>query len=354
MYQPGMKSKNLLGLDLKELTSLVVALGEKPFRGRQLYHQIYCRKQFDLNAMTDLGRDFRAGLAASYCVRIPKVERKSVSSDGTVKFLLRLEDGQFIETVYIPESSRDTLCISSQVGCDVGCTFCMTARMGFRRNLRPGEIIGQVLRVIREGYLPEKGFNVVFMGMGEPLYNYQNVLKAFQLLIDSAGINLSYRKITLSTSGIVPVLDKLACEPVAPNLAISLNATTEATRSRVMPINEKWSMQELLDSCRRFPLDTRRRITFEYVLLGGETDSEQDAHRLASLLKGIPAKVNLIPFNPGPELLHSRPGPERVERFRSLLNDLGVAAFVRRARGDDVAAACGQLAHLEFQPARHG
>lgn len=351
-----MKSKNLLGLDLDELTSLVVSLGEQPFRGRQLYHQIYSRKQYDLTSMTDLGRDFRARLAESYRVTIPRINKRSVAADGTVKFLMALEDGQFIESVYIPESSRDTLCISSQVGCDVGCTFCMTARMGFRRNLSPDEIVGQVLRVILDGYLPEKGFNIVFMGMGEPLYNYRNVFKAFRLLIDSAGMDLSYRKITLSTSGIVPVLDKLAGERVVPNLAVSLNATTDKVRSRIMPINERWSMERLLDCCRRFPLDARRRITFEYVLLGGETDSDQDARLLASLLRGIQGKVNLIPFNPGPGLPHRRPTPERVERFRALLDGLGVATFVRKTRGDDVSAACGQLARLKpsTQPVSYG
>ncbi|HLV00791.1 MAG TPA: 23S rRNA (adenine(2503)-C(2))-methyltransferase RlmN [Acidobacteriota bacterium] len=349
-----MKSKNLLGLDLEELTALAVSMGERPFRGRQLYCQIYRRKQFDLSTMTDLGRSFRDRLSEMYSVQLPRVQKRTVSADGTVKFLLALQDGQLIETVYIPEVSRDTLCISSQVGCDVGCTFCMTARMGFRRNLRPGEIVGQVLLVMQEGYLPERGFNIVFMGMGEPLYNYQNVLKAFRLFVDSVGMDLSYRKVTLSTSGVVPVLEKLASEPVVPNLAISLNATTEETRHQIMPINEKWSMEELLDCCRRFPLDARRRITFEYVLLAGENDSDRDAHRLGSLLRRIPAKVNLIPFNPSPGLSHRRPSAERVEHFRSLLNKKGLAAFVRRTRGGDVSAACGQLAHLESQPLRYG
>ncbi|MEE8585887.1 MAG: 23S rRNA (adenine(2503)-C(2))-methyltransferase RlmN [Acidobacteriota bacterium] len=338
---------NLVGLDQGELMELAVSLGEKPFRGKQIYQQIYARKLLDVQQMTDLPVSLRERLGADYALEIPQVEQRRASSDGTVKFLFRLQDGQFIETVYIPEKRRDTLCISSQVGCGVGCTFCLTAQMGFRRNLTPGEIVGQVLHCMREGLVPASGFNIVFMGMGEPLYNYKNVMKAFRILTDQQGMDLSHRKITLSTSGVVPVLRKMNDEPQLPNLAISLNATTDQVRSRVMPINRKWPIAALLQACRAFPLEARRRITFEYLLLAGETDSDQDAHRLAQLLEGIPCKVNLIPYNPNPGLPHQRPSDGRVERFREILvGTHNLSAFVRRTRGDDISAACGQLAHM--------
>ncbi len=355
MYQLGMKSLNLLGLDQSELSRFAESLGEAPFRGKQLYVQLYRRKVFDPDAMTDLSKRFRAKLRETCVIRLPEVRRRSASADGTVKFLFELEDGEHVESVYIPEEGRDTLCISSQVGCAVGCTFCMTARMGFRRNLRAGEIVGQVLQVIRQGLLAENGFNIVFMGMGEPLYNYGNVMKAFRLLTDAEGLDLSYRKITVSTSGVVPVLERMAAEPLLPNLAISLNATTEAVRSRVMPINLKWSLGELLATLRKFPLEPRRRITIEYVLLADETDREEDALRLVRLLRGLRVKVNLIPYNPNRGLPHRRPTPERVARFAELLSAHDMSAFVRKTRGDDVAAACGQLAFLEREAtdARH-
>lgn len=226
----------------------------------------------------------------------------------------------------------------------------MTAQMGFRRNLQVGEILGQVLRVIHDGHLKETGFNIVFMGMGEPLYNYKNVMKAFRIMTDSDGMDLSYRGITISTSGVVPVMRKMAQEEKLPNLAVSLNSTTSETRSRVMPIDRKWGLEELLEVCRTFPLESRRRITIEYVLLQGETDSEEDAHRLARLIHGIPAKVNLIPYNPNPGLPHRRPDPAQIERFREILASKNVANFLRKTRGDDVGAACGQLAFTEERP----
>lgn len=347
MYQSSMKNNHLMGLNEKELVALAASLAEKPFRGRQLYHEIYRRKQFDFSQMAELSQSFRDRLAREFVIGTPRVCRRSVSRDGTVKFLFQLGDGRFIESVYIPEERRDTLCISSQVGCDVGCTFCMTAQMGFERNLTPAEILGQVLLVIKEGCLQERGFNIVFMGMGEPLYNYRNVMKAFQIMIDPAGMALSHRKITVSTSGVVPVLRKMHAEPVLPNLAISLNATTNAVRDTIMPINQKWGLNELLQACREFPLEPRRRITFEYVLLEGATDSDQDAYRLVGLLKGMRAKVNLIPYNPNPGMPYRRPSIERVERFKEILSHHFISAFIRKTRGEDVAAACGQLAYLE-------
>jgi 23S rRNA (adenine2503-C2)-methyltransferase len=352
MYQQGMKSKNLLGLNQEELIQFAVSLGEKPFRGKQLYQQIYRRKQFDVNNMTDLAKGFRSLLEATSNVRLPKVVKRVSSSDDTVKFLFELEDGQLIEAVFIPEESRSTVCISSQVGCDVGCTFCLTAKMGFRRNLRVGEIVGQILAIQEEGYLQRNGFNVVFMGMGEPLYNYKNVLEAVGLMTDLGGMDLSHRRITISTSGVVPILKKMSHESRLPNLAISLNAVTDEVRDRIMPINRRWGLRELLDTCRDFPLEPRRRITFEYVLLKGETDSEEDALQLARLLQGLPAKVNLIPYNPNPGLAHERPEPGVVERFKELLAAQRISSFIRKTRGDDIAAACGQLANLANSAAK--
>ncbi len=337
-------------MERAELVDLAAEMGEKPFRGRQLYVQIYRRKAGSFAEMTDLAQSFRRRLEEHYCLILPEIQRRSDSQDGTVKLLLRLEDGQFVESVFIPEENRDTLCISSQVGCDVGCTFCLTARMGFRRNLTPGEIVGQVLRMIREGLVRDNGFNIVFMGMGEPLYNYRNVMKAFRLLTDPDGMNLSYRKITVSTSGIVPVLRRMAHEPVLPNLAISLNASDPGTRDRLMPVNRKWGMAELMEVLREFPLEPRRRITIEYVLLRDENDSPEDAHKLAELLRGLPVKINLIPYNSNPGLPHRRPEPERVGRFQAVLSKYHLASFVRRTRGADVSAACGQLAFLEQPP----
>jgi 23S rRNA (adenine2503-C2)-methyltransferase len=351
MYQVGMKRKNVLGLDLEEMMELARGLGEKPFRGRQLYRQIYARKVFDFESMTDLAKGFRNRLAENLEIRLPQVWERRQAGDGTVKTLFRLEDGRFVESVFIPEEGRDTLCISSQAGCNVGCSFCMTAKMGLERNLKAGEIVGQVLSAIKEGDLSERGFNIVFMGMGEPLLNYKNVMKSFRLMTDPGGMALSHRKITVSTSGIVPVMKKMSLEESLPNLAVSLNATTDALRDLLMPVNRKWNIEELLRACGEFPLESRRRITFEYILLKDLTDSEEDARRLARLLHGVRAKVNLIPFNPNPGMPYRRPSDERVEHFRRILVDRHVSAFVRKTRGDDIAAACGQLAYLEKEMA---
>lgn len=344
------KILDLLGMNQSQLTDLAVSLGERPYRGKQLFHQVFARRETDFDRMTELSKPFRERLKRCCRVDRPRLHRRSDSADGTVKFLFELRDGRRIESVCIPEPRRETLCISSQVGCDVGCTFCLTAQMGFQRNLSAGEIVAQVLAVIESGALQAPGFNIVFMGMGEPLYNYKNVMRAFRLLTDPNGMNLSYRRITVSTAGVVPVLKKMHGEPKLPNLAVSLNASDEATRNRIMPINRRWTMDELLEACRQFPLEPRRRITFEYVLMESVTDSDEDAHRLARLLKGMRAKVNLIPYNPNPGLPYRRPEEERVERFREILVDHQVSAFVRRPRGEDISAACGQLAYLDRNP----
>jgi 23S rRNA (adenine2503-C2)-methyltransferase len=347
MYQFDMKKNNLIGLNESEIVNIVEDLGDKSFRGRQLYHEIYQRREEHLTQMAVLPKVVRTRLENSFEIRIPKIQDRQQSKDGTIKFLFRLDDGKCIESVFIPEDHRQTLCISSQVGCGVGCTFCMTARMGFHRNLTSGEILGQVLAIARDGCLTQLGFNVVFMGMGEPLYNYKNVMKAFRIMTDSKAMGLSHRKITVSTAGVVPAINRMQSEMKMPNLAISLNAANDDVRHEIMPINQKWSLKDLLDACRSFSSQLQHRITFEYVLLSGITDSDQDAQQLVKLLEGLKIKVNLIPYNPDSFLPFKRPGPNRVERFQSILIRGSVSAFVRKTRGDDISAACGQLAHLK-------
>jgi len=320
------------------------AAGRPSFRGKQLYVQIYRRKEFVIDRMSDLAGSLRNKLKDGFQILLPKVFERQASADGAVKYLFRLEDGEMVESVYIPEEGRDTLCISSQVGCRAGCRFCMTARMGFRRDLVAGEIVGQVLAVIREGTLSDKGFNVVFMGMGEPLHNFENVMKAFRLLSDPDGIGLSARKITVSTSGIVPVMRHMASLEKLPSLAVSLNAADDQTRSLIMPNNDQWGIEELLQACRDFPLDSRRRITMEYVLLDGINDSIEDAERLASILRGLKVKVNLIAYNNNPGLPYRSPGKDRILAFQRRLAAEDLSAFIRASRGADVGAACGQLA----------
>ncbi|MCK5793300.1 MAG: 23S rRNA (adenine(2503)-C(2))-methyltransferase RlmN [Anaerolineales bacterium] len=343
-----MGKMNLLGFDQDEMINRVSSLGESEFRGKQLYIQVYRRKQYDIEQMTDLAKTFRGKLLEYYEVRLPEIEDRRVSGDGAIKYLFRLRDGMQVESVYIPEDGRDTICISSQVGCKVGCKFCMTSQMGFRRNLGPDEIVGQVLAVIRDGALEEKGFNVVFMGMGEPLHNYGNVMKSFRLLSDPEGMGLSHRKITISTSGIVPVLRKMAEEDKLPSLAVSLNAADNETRNRIMPVNLEWNIEELLQACRDFPLESKRRITIEYVLLGGINDSIEDAEKLSVLLRGLPVKINLIAYNPNPGLPFEPPRKDRIRQFQEVLMGRGFSAFLRTSRGSDVAAACGQLAVLKL------
>ena len=344
-----MNRLNLLGQDCQELLAIVQEMGEKSFRGKQLYHHLYRRREHSFSQMSELPSAFRSQLEEKFRVDLPQLHRRTESQDGTVKLLFRLHDDQFVETVVIPEEDRTTLCISSQVGCDVGCTFCMTAQMGFTRNLNSGEILGQILAAIDSDYVPPRGFNIVFMGMGEPLYNYKHLMKAFRIMVDPQGMGLSKRRITVSTAGVIPVLERMHSEPILPNLAVSLNATTDELRNELMPLNQRWPIQDLLDCCRRFPLEPRRRITFEYILLKGVTDSPKDAHRLAGLLRGIPSKVNLIPYNPNPGLPYQPPPAQAVDRFRQILSNHHISAFVRKTRGGDISAACGQLTYLETQ-----
>jgi 23S rRNA (adenine2503-C2)-methyltransferase len=293
--------------------------------------------------MTDLGRDLRAKLERDFHVSTPGIVRRERSSDGTTKFLLQLADGKLIESVYIPETPSHTFCLSTQVGCAMQCAFCLTGRMGIVRNLTAGEIVGQVRVLARELALLDQRFNIVLMGMGEPLHNYDATMKALRMLADEHGMNVSPRRVTLSTVGVLPALDRLATEPLMPNLAISLHATTEDQRDMLVPINRKYGVKELLDACRRFPLKRRNRITFEYVMLKDVNDTPEDARRLVRLLNGIKAKVNLLPLNEAAGIPFERPADDRVNRFAQILADHHLTVSVRKSRGRDIRAACGQL-----------
>jgi 23S rRNA (adenine2503-C2)-methyltransferase len=338
---------NLLGLTRSGLEAFVVAMGEKPFRARQLFKWMYKRAEGDFEAMTDLGKDFRRRLAEIADIRVPEVITEQVSADGTRKWLLRFESGQAIEMVFIPEPGRGTLCISSQVGCAMDCTFCSTAQQGFNRNLDTAEIVGQVWLANRElGYSPDGDrviTNVVFMGMGEPLMNYRNVVPAAEIMMDDLGLDLSRRRVTVSTSGLVPQMRRIADETNVA-LAVSLHAPNDELRSQIVPVNRIHPIQDLLEACWHYvEKQNARSVTFEYVMLDGVNDRPDHARQLAALLKGRPAKVNLIPFNAFPGTQYRRSTDAAIERFRDLLLKGGVIATIRRTRGDDIDAACGQL-----------
>ena len=348
---------NLLGLPRTELESFVAErLAAKPFRARQLMKWIYRRGAADFSAMSDLAQDFRAQLATVAKISVPEIVTEQRSSDGTRKWMLRMDQVQGIETVYIPEPDRGTLCISSQVGCAMDCTFCATAQQGFNRNLSVAEIVGQVWLAHRE--LTAEGMqtrtdgstygrtitNIVLMGMGEPLANYRNVVPAMRIFMDDLGYDLSRRRVTLSTSGLVPQIYKLA-EECNVALAVSLHAPNDALRNELVPINRKHPIDELLAACWHY-LDKQngRSVTFEYVMLDGVNDKPDHARQLARLLRGRPAKLNLIPFNVFPGTRYRRSPAATIVRFRDILNENGVIATIRRTRGDDIDAACGQLA----------
>jgi len=315
------------------------------FRATQIYKSVYQRWLDKFESMTDLPMTSRRSLSEEWNINLPPIHRRFDSMDGTRRYLVRLDDGEFAETVFIPEEHRSTICISSQVGCALACTFCLTGQLGLTRHLTAGEIVTQVLIAQRDNLSWEMrdSFNIVLMGMGEPLHNYDNVMKALRILHDEHGLNMSMSRITLSTAGLLPAIERLAREPAIPNLAISLTGATNEKRNRLMPINRKYSLEELLDAVGRFPLKHRQRITFEYVLLRDVTDSPDDALNLVKLLKGIRAKVNLIPLNEAEELDYRRPSDAAVERFQQILADHHISAFVRKNRGNDISAACGQL-----------
>jgi 23S rRNA (adenine2503-C2)-methyltransferase len=342
-----MQKRNLVGADVEEIKALVSEIGEAPFRARQIFAGIYGRRIGSWDDFTDLGKMLRQKLKERAVIEYPHAERVFQSRDGTRRYLFAVAPGQKIESVFIPEERRDTFCVSTQVGCAVECLFCVTGKLPMRRNLSAGEILGQVLALQADRGTPLKRLNIVIMGMGEPLNNYDNVMKAIRLMTDKQGMSLSPRRITLSTSGIVPGVQRLAAEPVIPNLAISLNATTDRVRDILMPINRKWNIAALVKACREFPLEKRRRITFEYVLIEGVNDSPEDAHRLVGLLRGLKKKVNLIPLNADPWIPLRPPDEERVLAFQKILADRHITAYIRRPRGDDVSAACGLLAGRE-------
>ncbi len=339
-----MPKKELIGLSAQQMQQLLTAIGEPPYRGRQLYHALYHEQQWDMKKILPLPAALRERLAHEFQATLPQLEKKFQSADGTSRYLLRLADGSRIEAVRMPEPARTTICLSTQVGCAVDCQFCLTGLMGFSRNLTPGEIAGQVLLLTeKNASRSTERLNLVFMGMGEPLLNYENTLEAVRLLSDTEGIGLSTRRMTLSTSGIVPGIEKLGMERVRPQLAVSLSATTDVMRDSLIPINRKWPLQELLRACREFPLRAREKLTFEYVLLAGVNDTTDDARRLCRLVQGISCKVNLIGMNPGPELPFKTPPDELIVRFQQILIRKGVPAYIRKPRGRDIFAACGQL-----------
>lgn len=381
------KQPELLGLDLQELTAVVGSWGQPAYRARQLFEAIYRQRLREVEQISTLPKSFRTELSgAAYDIGLPEIEKKFVSVDGTVRYLIRFGDGQTVETVWMPDGdggeegdgseatdeeaavsgkrvvqestralvvqlpgardrvfSRATICVSSQVGCAVNCQFCMTALLGVQRNLTAGEIVGQILVVLNDHGvdLESERINLVFMGQGEPFLNYENFMKAVRLLVEGVGIPES--RMTVSTSGIVPRIEDFGEEPIRPKLAISLNGSNEEGRTRVMPINKKWSIEKLMAVARKFPLRNRERLTFEYVLLAGENDSVENAREVVELLRGLRAKVNLIALNPGPEIPFGMPDAERVAEFQQTLIKAGMPAFVRRPRGRDIYAACGQL-----------
>ncbi len=352
-----LSTPNLLAYDRAELAQYFEALGEPPFRAQQVFKWMHQAFVTDFDQMNNLSKVLRQRLTNEACIELPKIEQTHIASDGTRKWLMRLADGNAVEVVLIPEKERATLCISSQVGCSLNCTFCATGRQGFNRNLDAGEIVGQVSQawkalmndkstnptIQREGKDPRPITNIVLMGMGEPLLNYDQVTKAIRILLDDFAFGLSKRRITLSTAGVVPQMRKLANElPVS--LAVSLHASDDKLRDELVPLNQKYPIEVLLTACKDYVGDrARARVTFEYLLLDGINDSNQQAHALAKRLKTVPSKVNLIPFNPVENVPYKRSSRERVDAFRDILISHGIITITRKTRGDDIDAACGQL-----------
>jgi len=342
--------QNLLDFDAHALAAYLTEMGEKPFRARQLMRWIYKEGESDFAAMTDIAATLRDKLAQCACITAPNIVREELSGDGTRKWLLDVGTGNAVETVYIPEETRGTLCVSTQAGCALDCAFCSTGKQGFNRNLSVAEIIGQLwwanhqLGKNAEGLWPIS--NVVLMGMGEPLLNFDNTVSALRLMLDDHAYGLSRRRVTVSTSGIVPAMDRLGEEcPVA--LAVSLHAPNDALRNELVPVNQKYPLRELMAACQRYLEKAPRDfITFEYVLLDGVNDSVQQAHELVRLVRDVPCKFNLIPFNPFPQTHYRRSKPDAIQRFRDVLMEANIVVTTRKTRGDDIAAACGQLAGL--------
>jgi 23S rRNA (adenine2503-C2)-methyltransferase len=336
----------LVGLEVEEIRA-IIGPSEPPFRARQLFRALYRERAAAFDAITSLPLELRRRLAASCEIGLPAAERSFDSIDGTRRYLLRLSDGKTVEAVYMPEPARQTVCISTQVGCPAGCQFCMTALLGLERNLTAGEIVSQVLFALRDQGLPRDGsrINVVMMGQGEPLLNLPNVLKATRLLTDPEGVAISPRRITLSTVGIVPKITELGAAEIRPKLAVSLNASTDEVRQRLIPVGRRYPLAELLAACRAYPLRPWERLTFEYVLLKGINDSDADARRVVRLLAQLKCNVNLIALNPGPGIPFEPPAPDRVLAFQAILRR-ALPCFLRKPRGQDIFAACGQLKRM--------
>ena len=335
---------NLIGLHPSELEDVAVSLGASRYRGRQLATWIYRKGLVDLDAMTDLPRDFRAHLAETHETALPELERETPSQDGSRKLVFRLADDRRVSAVLMPDDRRTTLCLSTQVGCGFGCAFCLTGTMGLDRNLSTGEILGQLIaanQLLLEG---ERVTHIVFMGMGEPLANYANLVAALRILTDARlGLGYSPRRITVSTVGLVSGIDRLGREDLKVNLAISLHAASDEVRGRLMPVNRSWNLEALMAAVRRYPLAPRQRVFFEYVMLEDVNDTAEDAGRLGRLLRGIRAKVNLIPFNDWEGSGFRRPPLARILAFQAILLDAGITTTVRWSKGEDIGAACGQL-----------
>jgi 23S rRNA (adenine2503-C2)-methyltransferase len=355
-----LEQTGLLGLDFQELSGIVQKHGQPEYRAQQLFQALYPQRISSLDSISTLPKQFRAALQAEGLeIRRPAIEKTFRSTDGTVRYLVSMPDGETVETVWMPEGDggeagdgssagdsdweRATICVSSQVGCAVNCQFCLTAALGVKRNLSAGEIVGQVTAVLQEHAvdLERQRVNIVFMGMGEPFLNYPQFMKAVRLLVEGVGFPES--RMTVSTSGIVPRIHEFGGEPIRPKLAISLNAPNQEIRTSIMPITRKWGLDLLMQAAREFPLRNRERITFEYVLLDGVNDSADHARQLVELVRGIRCKVNLIALNPGPDIPFGTPAESAVQIFQSLLVQAGIPAFVRRPRGRDIYAACGQL-----------
>jgi 23S rRNA (adenine2503-C2)-methyltransferase len=338
-----MKPLFIKNFTLEQLEAWVLSLGEKPFRARQLYRHLYARNVSAWSECTDLSRAFQDRLQSEASLHALEVARVDEALDGTRKYLFRLHDGNFIEAVLIPDPPRCTLCVSSQAGCALGCKFCLTGTLGFKRNLETAEIVDQVCQALRDPVLGPKINSLVFMGMGEPLANYDRVLRALSIITDPDGLMFSHRRVTLSTAGLAPQVRRLGTE-TAVNLAISIHAPNDALRDELMPVNRTYPLAELMRACREYPLQARKRITFEYILLDSVNDSPAQAKELVRLLKGVRAKINLIAFNPHPGSIYRTPPPEKILAFQDVLRNANLTAIIRKSRGSEISAACGQLA----------
>jgi 23S rRNA (adenine2503-C2)-methyltransferase len=334
---------NIKDLTFEELKEFVKELGLEPYRAKQISQWVYKKRVSSFNEMTNISKRTREELSKRANIDILKLVKVEESKDGTRKYLFELPDGNRIESVFIPEKDWNTICVSTQVGCPAGCKFCLTAKDGFTRNLTPGEIVDQYIQVQRDVGEERRISNVVFMGMGEPLLNFDNVKRAVEIMTHKDMLDLSKRKITVSTVGVVPGIERMARELNRVKLAVSLHATTDEVRERIVPINRKWGIKDILRALRNYPADNTRRIMVEYVMLKNVNDTEEDAHRLARLVKGLPVKVNLIPFNPYPGAPFEPTPREEIEKFQKILWDYNIATFIRDSKGQDISAACGML-----------